>query len=141
VQVRRDDGVASHIGPEPCVVARKGDGEASVGEHKGQPLSSAKIHIPGADVVREMRSRSASHGQSAQRVIVIDELADAFSILTLRASRFRQMIVTTHFLVDDEMSKSDDRAELWTASHDVDFKMAKISKNYGLAERTHNCCV
>ena len=51
MQVRRDDGVAIHIGPEPCVVVRKGDGEASVGEHMGQPLSPAKIHIPGADAV------------------------------------------------------------------------------------------
>ena len=34
MQVRRDDGVAIHIGPEPCAVAREGGGEASVGEHK-----------------------------------------------------------------------------------------------------------
>ena len=31
--------------------AREGDGEASVGEHTGQPLSLAKILIPGADAV------------------------------------------------------------------------------------------
>jgi hypothetical protein len=51
VQVRRDDGVANHIDPEPCAVAREGGGEASVGEHTGQPLSLAKIDIPGADAV------------------------------------------------------------------------------------------
>ena len=51
MQVRHDEGVAIHIGPEPCVVARKGGGEASVGERIGQPLSLEKIHIPGADVV------------------------------------------------------------------------------------------
>ena len=39
MQVRYDEGVANHIGPEPCAVAREGDGEASVGEHTGQPLS------------------------------------------------------------------------------------------------------
>ena len=31
--------LAIHIGPEPCAVVREGDGEASVGEHIGQPLS------------------------------------------------------------------------------------------------------
>ena len=51
MQVRYDEGVANHIGPEPCAVARKGGGEASVGEHTGQPLSLAKILIPGADAV------------------------------------------------------------------------------------------
>jgi hypothetical protein len=49
VQVRRDEGVANYIGPEPCAVAREGGGGASVGEHIGQPLGLAKIHIPGAD--------------------------------------------------------------------------------------------
>jgi hypothetical protein len=39
VQVRHDEGVATHIGPEPCADAREGVGEASVGEHAGQPLS------------------------------------------------------------------------------------------------------
>ena len=39
MQVHDDEGVATHIGPEPCVRAREGTGEASVGEHIGQPLS------------------------------------------------------------------------------------------------------
>ena len=39
MQVRCDEGVAIHIGPEPCVVVREGGGEASVGECIGQPLS------------------------------------------------------------------------------------------------------
>jgi hypothetical protein len=39
VQVHFDEGVANHIGPEPCAVARKGGGEASAGERIGQPLS------------------------------------------------------------------------------------------------------
>src|SRR5258705_4247019 len=43
--------VANHIGLEPCAVAREGGGEASVEEHTGQPLSLAKILIPGADAV------------------------------------------------------------------------------------------
>jgi len=35
VRVHYDEGVANHIGPEPCA----GNGEASVGECIGQPLS------------------------------------------------------------------------------------------------------
>jgi hypothetical protein len=35
VKVRHDEGLANHIGPEPCAV----NGEASVGECTGQPLS------------------------------------------------------------------------------------------------------
>jgi len=31
VEVRHDEGVANHIDPEPCVVTRKGKGEASAG--------------------------------------------------------------------------------------------------------------
>jgi len=39
VQVHRDEGVAAHIGPEPCAGLREEVGEASVGERIGQPLS------------------------------------------------------------------------------------------------------
>jgi hypothetical protein len=31
VQVPYGEGVATHIGPEPCAIVRKGEGEASVG--------------------------------------------------------------------------------------------------------------
>jgi len=51
VQVHCDEGVAIHIGPEPCAVVRKNSGEASVGECIGQPLSRERILIPGADAV------------------------------------------------------------------------------------------
>jgi hypothetical protein len=51
VQVRHDEGVANHIGPEPCAVVRKDGGDSSVGERIGQSLSLAKIVIPGADAV------------------------------------------------------------------------------------------
>ena len=40
MKVRHDEGVANHIGPEPCVAVRKDGGEASVGEGIGQPYSS-----------------------------------------------------------------------------------------------------
>lgn len=43
MEVRHDEGVANHIGPEPCAISREGEGEASVGEFTGQPLSRARI--------------------------------------------------------------------------------------------------
>jgi len=51
VEVRCDEGVANRIGPEPCVTAREGGGEASAGERMGQPLSRERLQIPGADAV------------------------------------------------------------------------------------------
>src|SRR5215470_11852046 len=51
VQVHRDEGVAAHIGPEPCAGIREDVGEASVGERAGQPLSRDRKLIPGADAV------------------------------------------------------------------------------------------
>jgi hypothetical protein len=50
VQVHHGEGVAIRIGPEPCVGTREGVGEASVGEHIGQPLSRESLKVPGADV-------------------------------------------------------------------------------------------
>ena len=51
MQVHHGEGVAIRIGPEPCVGTREGVGEASVGEHIGQPLSRESLKISGADVV------------------------------------------------------------------------------------------
>ena len=39
MQVHYGEGIATHTGPKPCVVAREGTGEASAGERIGQPLS------------------------------------------------------------------------------------------------------
>ena len=39
MQVPYDEGVAIHIGPESCAVAREGLGEALTGVRVGQPLS------------------------------------------------------------------------------------------------------
>ena len=52
MQVRCDEGVATHIGPEPCVGTREGVGEASAGECIGQPLSREMKVVPGADALR-----------------------------------------------------------------------------------------
>jgi hypothetical protein len=51
VQVHCDEGVANHIGPEPCAVIREDGGEASVGVRAGQPLSRDRKLFPGADAV------------------------------------------------------------------------------------------
>ena len=51
MKVHCDEGLATRIGPEPCAGLREGVGEASAGEHIGQPLSREIGLIPGADVV------------------------------------------------------------------------------------------
>ena len=43
MQVHCDEGVAIHIGPEPCAGVREGVGEASAGERIGQPLSRERL--------------------------------------------------------------------------------------------------
>ena len=43
MKVLRDEGVANHIGPEPCAGSREGVGEASVGECIGQPMSRERV--------------------------------------------------------------------------------------------------
>ena len=67
VQVRYDEGIAIHIGPEPCVAVRKGGGEASVGERIGQPLSLVKIHILGADAVAKAEGNTYGHVNASAR--------------------------------------------------------------------------
>ena len=39
MRVHHDEGVANHIGPEPCAGIREDVGEALAGERAGQPLS------------------------------------------------------------------------------------------------------
>ena len=63
MRVHYDEGVANHIGPEPCAGIREDVGEASVGERAGQPLSRDRKLIPGADavcVVKGNMSKSAN---------------------------------------------------------------------------------
>ena len=43
MQVHCDEGVANHIGPEPCAGIREDVGEASAGERIGQPLSRERM--------------------------------------------------------------------------------------------------
>jgi hypothetical protein len=43
VQVLYDEDLASHIAPEPCVVSRERQGEASAGDRAGWPLSRERV--------------------------------------------------------------------------------------------------
>jgi hypothetical protein len=52
VKVHYEEGIANHIGPEPCAGAREGIGEASAGDRIGQPLGREIDVIPGADAVQ-----------------------------------------------------------------------------------------
>ena len=56
MQVHHDEGVANHIGPEPCADIREDVGEASAGERAGQPLSRERYFTPGADAVRRRKA-------------------------------------------------------------------------------------
>ena len=51
MQVHYDEGIANHIGPEPCAGVREDVGEASAGESAGQPLNRERLIIPDADTV------------------------------------------------------------------------------------------
>ena len=48
MRVHYDEGIAIHIGPEPCGGTREGIGEASAGDRAGQPLSRERnsIRVP-----------------------------------------------------------------------------------------------
>ena len=64
MEVHYDEGVAIRIGPEPCAVSREGGGEASVGEHAGQPLSRERVFSTGC---RRGSVRGRQHGRGRQR--------------------------------------------------------------------------
>jgi hypothetical protein len=74
VQVRHDEGVAIHIGPEPCVVIHEGGGEASAGERIGQPLSreSHSSRTPTPLIRRKATLRGASARASRRSGVVGD---------------------------------------------------------------------
>ena len=67
MQVRYDEGVATHIGSEPCVVAREGAGEASAGDYTGQPSSRDREIVPGADDVTWWRVRQFGDADGRDR--------------------------------------------------------------------------
>jgi hypothetical protein len=61
VKVHCDEGVANHIGPEPCADVREGIGEASAGDRIGQPLSREIDVILGADAVLLAEGEMVEH--------------------------------------------------------------------------------
>lgn len=67
MQVHYGEGVAIHIGPEPCVRAREGTGEASAGERIGQPLSRESNSPRGADVVRRAEGNTDGRVSASAR--------------------------------------------------------------------------
>jgi hypothetical protein len=62
VKVRYDEGLAIRIGPEPCVGTREDAGEASAGEHIGQPWSRESLNQSGC---RRGHNHGRQHGARA----------------------------------------------------------------------------
>jgi hypothetical protein len=67
VKVRYNEGVAIHIGPEPCIVGREVRDEASAGERTGQPLSRESWIFPGADAVRRVEGNTDGRVSASAR--------------------------------------------------------------------------
>src|ERR1700737_258549 len=67
-RVHYDEGVAIHIGPEPCAVVRKGGSEASAGERIGQPLSHEKSKPRAADALRRAEGNRTARGIASAKV-------------------------------------------------------------------------
>jgi Integrase core domain len=81
VKVRCNEGVAIHIGPEPCVDIREDAGEASAGERAGQPSSRESFLILGADSVCRAEGDIGERGwrvaRSMRTELVLDALEQA----------------------------------------------------------------
>ena len=71
MKVRHDEGVANHIGPEPCVAVRKDVDEASVGE--GQPLSHEIRNSGGRRCFEGGRQHSQARNRKAWRPGGVEE--------------------------------------------------------------------
>ena len=93
MKVHCDEGVATHIGPEPCAGVREDVGEASAGEHIGQPSSREIVVIPGADAVH------LSEGK-------MDGRANASARLTRRGLRPSHGDVSVKGKIHSRMSKT-----------------------------------
>ena len=55
------EGLATHGGPESCVVVRKGRGEALTGVRAGWVLSRERNSLRGADAVRRSGRQHSTH--------------------------------------------------------------------------------
>jgi hypothetical protein len=67
VRVHHEEGVATHLGPEPCAGTREGGGEASAEEGTGQPLSRETSHIPGADAFQIAEGNTDGRANASAR--------------------------------------------------------------------------
>jgi hypothetical protein len=67
VRAHHEEGVASHLGPEPCGGIREGDGEASAGESTGQPLSRERSSIPAADAFQIAEGNTDGRASASAR--------------------------------------------------------------------------
>ena len=67
MRVPRDEGIANHIGPEPCAGIREGVGEASAGIREGQPLSRDRKLVPGADAVCVAEGKTSECASASTR--------------------------------------------------------------------------
>ena len=74
MKVHCDEGVANHIGPEPCAGLREGVGEASVGEHASQPLSRERVLSRAPTLSKERKAiwASAQTRAPVQPGVVVD---------------------------------------------------------------------
>ena len=74
VRVHYDEGIASHIAPEPCAGIREEVSEASVGECAGQPWSHEMVYFPDADTLRYVEGNTSGRDiASARRSGVVVE--------------------------------------------------------------------
>jgi hypothetical protein len=71
MKVSYDEGVANHVGPESCGIARKGTLEALTGEDPGRVLSLDNVILWSADAIlsggRQQRSVRHREDQSRSR--------------------------------------------------------------------------
>ena len=65
MKVRRNEGVATRIGPKPCAGIREDIGEASAGERIGQPLSRESEIDWGADAVSYAEGNTDGHDSAS----------------------------------------------------------------------------
>jgi hypothetical protein len=67
VLVLCDEGLAIHIGPEPCVSSREAADEASAGERIGQSLSREKDMSRGADALFSAEGNTDGRASASAR--------------------------------------------------------------------------
>ena len=95
MQVRHDEGVATRIGPKPCVSAREGRREASAGECIGQPLSreSHSSRTP-TSLIRRKATRWGASARAPHRSGVVED--PGMYVSALRGNREISRLACCH---------------------------------------------